>query len=351
MKIGNAAVAMAVLTACTTGRGPTVDEEPLSLGADTVHTPFAQVPVAAAMTVGRWLVVAPDWDQAVVADFARRATQPLGAGPGRDFQRPLDVFAAGDSLYVADWGMRRLTIWTREGALAGTVAAPEALGGLFPRGRDTLGRFYFELPVSGGPGGVRLRDSVPVIRSAPPFLRADTILQLAPPEVFEVTRDGRTRLERVIYGGRDRWGVLPDGEAWVARVNGNRVTWISPDGRRRSGRGLPDPVYEVTQYDRDSYAALFPPELRGAVETLPFALIKPPFERGFTGPDGLVWLEKSKAGPDSLRRVHVVGHQGELLRILVVPTKGQIIAVGDAALLVAEQWREGVRLLEARLPD
>jgi hypothetical protein len=63
----------------------------------------------------------------------------------------------------------------------------------------------------------------------------------------------------------------------------------------------------------------------------------------------MIWQEKTKAGLDSLRRVHVVDREGRLARILAIPTRGSIIAVGDSTLLIAEQWREGVRLLQARV--
>jgi len=294
--------------------GPTgPQEEPAEemVGAlmDTVLTPFGQIPVAVAMDRDRWLVVAPDWDAAVVANFATGSHQPLGKGPGVDYQRPIDVFAAGDSIYLADWGMRRLTAWSRDGQLLGEVPLPEAAGGLFPKARDGVGWFYFEQPLYGGTDGVGLRDSIPILRARVGSTVADTVLRLAPPDVLEVTRENRTRVERAVFGGQ-----------------------------------------EVTDYDRESFMAQFPPDLRSTASGLPFALIKPPFERAFTGPDQNIWLEKSKQGLDSLRRIHVVDSVGNLTRVLAVPTRGSIIAVGDSVLLIAEQWREGVRLLRARIP-
>ncbi len=337
------------------GCGPTGVQEPPPeehVGAltDTVLTPFGQVPVAVAMDRDRWLVVAPDWDAAVVVDFSTGTHSPLGGGPGVDYQRPVDVFAAGDSIYLADWGMRRLTAWTRDGNLAGVVPLPARVGALFPKARDGSGWFYFERPLLAGPEGAGLRDSTAVFRARLDSEAVDTVLQLAPPDVLEVTRENRTRLERAIFGGQDRWGVLPSGELWVARLLRNRVTWIRTDGRRITGRGLPDPVWEVTDYDRESFLAQFPPDLRSTASGLPFALVKPPVERAFTGADNNIWLEKTKQGLDSLRRMHVVDSVGNLARVLVIPTKGNIIAVGDSVLLVAEQWREGVRLLRVRTP-
>lgn len=340
-----------LVAACGPSQGAEdVAEIVLAAPADTVLTPFGQVPLAAPMGGDRWLVVAPDWDQAVIADFGTGGTTPLGAGPGRDYQRPVNVFASGDSLYLADWGMRRLTTWDRAGRLGRSAAPPEALRGIFPAARDGAGQFYFETPLSGGPDGRGLMDSAPVLRSDARMERFDTVAWLGPPDVLEVVREGRSRLERTVFGGRDRWGVMPDGSLWVARVERSRVEWTDPSGATRRGPSLPDPVYEVTEFDREAFYAQFPPDLRSTAEGLPFALVKPPFEGAFTGPDRLVWLEKSRAGADSVRRVHAVGADGNLVRRLVVPTRGRLIAVGDSALLIAEQWREGVRLLQVKVP-
>lgn len=337
------------LAACAPARpGANLTEEWLGAATDTVLTPFGQVPRAAWMGPNRWLVVASDWDQAVIADFSSRSHTPLGSGPGGDYQNPADVFAAGDSLYLSDWGMRRVTVWTRGGQLAGAIEIPiEARAG-FPKARDAAGRFYFEPPPVGGVDGQGLVDSGAVVRSSPDLVRFDTVARLSPPPSSEVTRDQRRRLERMVFGGQDRWGVRPDGSFWVARIARNRVTWTDPAGESRRGPSLPDPVYEVSIADREEFVAQFPPELRGTVEALPFAMIKPPFEGAFTGPEGQIWLEKSRSAQDSLavRRVHVVGDDGDLARRLVVPSRGRVIAVGNGVLLVAEQWAGGVRLLQ-----
>lgn len=325
-------------------------EEWLAVPADTVLTPFGQVPRAAPLDRDRWVVVASDWDAAVVINFRDGSSEPLGAGPGRDFARPVDLFRAGDSIYVADWGLRLLTIWNDEGRRVGDVRMPDAIRGVFPKARDAAGRYYFEPPLIAGPDGLGLRDSAAVVRGDAGLTRFDTVARLAPPELAEVTRDQRRRFERTIYGPQDRWGVLPDGSVWVARTLRNRVWWIDPSGTATQGPSLPDPVYEVTEVDRRDFIAQFPPALRTSAEGLPFAMVKPPFEGAFTGPDEKIWFEKSRADVDSARRVHVVDRAGRLARWLVVPTRGRIIGVADSALLVAEQWREGVRLLRVTVP-
>lgn len=342
--------ALAATAACTSARpGDDLPEELLAAPADTILVPYGQVPRAAWMAPGRWLVVAADWDEAVVADFVTGGTRPLGAGRGTDYERPVDVFASGDSLYVADWGMRRVTIWTRDGELAGAFDVPLTVRAGFPKARDAAGRFYFEPPQVAGPDGAGLRDSGVVVRAGLPLAAFDTVARLAPPAIAEVTREQRRQLERLVFGGQDRWGVRADGAIWVARTARNQVTWTAPDGAVRRGPPLPDPVYEVTQADREEFIAQFPPELRGTVEALPFAIIKPPFEGAWTGPGG-IWLEKSRPATDSTRRVHVVDETGDLARKLVVPSNGRVIGVADGVLLVAEQWAEGVRLLQVAVP-
>ena len=144
------------------------------------------------------------------------------------------------------------------------------------------------------------------------------------------------RFERRVFSGLDRWGVLPDGSLWVARVYDNRVDWRSPDGTWVRGEPLPDRVLEVTRYDRELFLRRFPPELRRTAQDLPFAAIKPPFEAGLTGSAGEVWLEKSRAPADSARRYHVVNRRGRLVREVRLPGQGRIIALGQGTALVAE---------------
>jgi hypothetical protein len=78
--------------------------------------------------------------------------------------------------------------------------------------------------------------------------------------------------------------------------------------------------------------------------------VKPPFEAGFTAPSGEVWLEKSRAPPDSARRYHVVDRQGKLRREVRLPGSGRIVAVGDSAALVGERLTVGTRFVRFTIP-
>jgi hypothetical protein len=316
----------------------------LHASADTVRTGYADIVDGVWLGGDRWAVVAPlDVTVGIVEPGAGRAA-PLGGDGTTEIRNPADVFRAGDTLHVSDWGLRRTTLWTLDGRLVRALSAGGPRGTL-PRARDAGGRFYVELPPRPGPDGSGNRDSAAVLRSSPDLSTFDTVARLAPLDMAEVLGESGRRFERRALSGEDRWGVLPDGSIWVARVYENRVDWRSPDGEWIEGRSLPDRVLEVTRYDRELFYRRFPPELRTTAEQLPFAAVKPPFESGFTTPTGEVWLEKSRAPADSSRRYHVVDREGKLLREVRVPGNGRIVAVSADAALVAERLREGTRFV------
>jgi hypothetical protein len=179
--------------------------------------------------------------------------------------------------------------------------------------------------------------------------RFDTLALLSPPDLVEISEPRGKRYERLVFSGLDGWGVRPDGRIWVARVRRNEVSRF--EGRKeKRGERLPDPVLEVTRGDRELYVRTFPEELRSMAEKLQFAPYKPPFERAFQAPDGSIWLRKSKAASDSVRRYHVVDTTGSLARVLGVVGPGVIVATGSDAVLLVEQFKEGVRLMEVRIP-
>lgn len=323
----------------------------LAAGGDTVLTPYTDVTEAAWLGGNRWALVAPSNDAAGVVDFSRRTTTPLGGARSKEFRNPSALFLAMDTLYVADWGLRRLTLWTPDGRPARALPASDAVRGSLPRARDSAGWFYLELYPHPGPDGSGNRDSAMVLRVDPELRRSAAIARLAPLDIAEVVGDAGRRFERRVFSGVDRWGVLPDGSLWVARVYDNRVDWRDPNGKWTRGQALPDRVLEVTRYDRELFLRKFPRELRSTAQELPFAALKPPFEAGLTSPAGEVWLEKSRAPADSSRRYHVVDRRGRLAGEVRVRGQGRILALGTGTALLAEPTPEGVRLIQSRLPS
>ena len=342
-------VALALLAACGEPQPPAPVVQ-LRAGSDTVSTGYAEIADGEWLGGSRWGVVAPLDIIVGILDLAGHDVSPLGGEGAREIRNPSILFLAADTLYVGDWGLRRVSLWTRDGKLARAVPAPERLRGALPEARDRAGRWYAEMKPSPGRDGSGNRDSAAVVAASPGFERLDTVARLAPLDLAEVMGDAGRRFEPRALSGRDYWGVAPDGAVWVARVSENRVDWRSPDGKWTEGDMLPDRVLEVTQYDRELFYRKFPPELRTTAERLPFAAVKPPFEGAFTSPAGTVWLEKSRAPADSSRRYHEVNREGHLIREIRVPGPGRIAAFGRERVLVAERVTEGTRFIGFALP-
>ena len=349
MHFGRSLLAAGLLSACS-GAPKSAPVMELPPGNDTVLTAYGEVSEGAWLGGGRWAVLAVQDETVAIVDFGRNAARPIGSGNPPLVKNPSNIFVAEDTLYIGDWGLRRLTLWQPGGRLARTIPAPEVARGTLPRARDTAGHFYLDVYPPPGPDGSGNRDSASVLRTDPQLTRIDTLARLAPADVAEVVGDAGRRFERRVFSGLDRWGVLPDGSLWVARVYDNRVDWRSPDGTWVRGDPLPDRVLEVTRYDRELFLRRFPPELRRTAQELPFAAIKPPFEAGLTGLAGEVWLEKSRAPADSARRYHVVNRRGRLVREVRLRGRGRVIALGQGTALVAEPGPNGTRFLTSTLP-
>ncbi len=326
---------------------PVVD---LRATGDTLQLSFLEVPEAASVSENRWALVAPSEQQVAIADFATRKVVSLGSVKSGEYRQPFSLFRFADSLYVGDWGMQRMTVWTLTGKLTHSIAAFAPLRGALPRARDADGQFYLELSPRPGPDGSGNRDSAVIVRTSLDLTRVDTVARLAPLDLAEVVGDAGRRFERRILSGTDHWGVLPDGTLWIARVYHNRVDWMGRGGALVRGEPLPDRVLTVTEADHELFLRRFPEDLRGPAEKLPFAVVKPPFEDAHAAPDGTVWLEKSRAIGDSVRSYQVVNRGGKLLREVRHPGHGHVLALTAAAALVAEPTAQGVRLLQYRIP-
>jgi hypothetical protein len=345
-----AGIALLALGAACQGPPPGPQEEALALAADTLEAEWAELPAAVAAG-GRWVVVSPDWDAAMFADFGAKTLTPLGGPKSKAYLHPFMVFAAGDSIYLTDWGRRRTTVWSSDGTLADSMPVADALRGAFVRARDAAGQLYYQVDPQARPDGSGNQDSIAIVRAPRSLARFDTIAHLAPRELAQVSRENSSRFEQRIFSGEDRWGVWPDGTLWIARRFRNQLVTLDSRGKVTKGPQLPDPVYEVTAADRERHLQAYPVEVRPKETDLAWASIFPPFLAAFTAPGGGVWLEKSKPAQDSVRRIQVLDREGRLQRVLVLHGPGRLIAVGADHILVAEQVPTGVRLTQVRIPS
>lgn len=348
-----AAVLALALAACGGGGPREVPSVTFGLPPDTILTPYVQVPQAAALGGGKWVVVAAEFDEAAIIDFTSGRRTVLRGTRDVVLRHPFNVFGWTDTAYVADWSTTQVSRWT----VAGTVAtaplrAPAALRGLLPSARDAAGNLYFEVKPLVRRDGSGNRDSAAIVRAPADLARFDTVARLSPLDLAEVNDQAGRRFVRRVFSGEDAWGVFADGTVWVARVYQNYIARWAADGSEREGPRLPDRVLEVSWSDREHFFLEFPEDQRSTAELLPWSPIKPPFERALGTPAGQVWLEKSRITTDSSRTYQVTDRAGVLSHEVVYPTRpGRVIALTDSLALVAEQWREGVRLMQVRVPS
>lgn len=352
MRQGRLAALALVLAACGGGGPREVPSVAFGLPPDTILTPYVQVPQAAALGDGRWVVVAAEFDEAAIVDFSTGRQTALRGTAAVVLRHPYDAFAWKDTAYVADWSTTQVTPWTGSGDMAGPpLAAPLALRGLLPSARDAAGNLYFEVKPPVRRDGSGNRDSAAIVRAPANLARFDTVARLSPLDLAEVNDQAGRRFVRRVFSGEDDWGVFPDGTVWVARVYQNYILRRAADGSEREGPRLPDRVLEVSWSDREHFFLEFPEDQRSTAELLPWSPIKPPFERALGTPGGQVWLEKSRIVADSVRTYQVTDASGALAHEVIYPSRqGRVIALTDSLALVAEQWREGVRLMQVRLP-
>lgn len=315
---------------------------------DTLVAPVVAVSQAVRRSDGSWVLLAPQEMQVWVADFGADTVVPHPGITPEVVPGATTLFGSGDTIYVGDFGLQRVTAWLPDGRRIDAMPTPAALRGASPRARDAAGQWYFELTSPPG-SGRGIRDSGAVVRADPLLTRFDTITRVAPPELAEITEQGRVVLQPLALAGRDRWDVLRDGTLWVARVRNNQVWWYPPGGEPQHTRPLPDPIIPVAEMDRQLYLRRYPEDQRPSQAMLRFALVKPPFESAHHGEGGRLWLLRSAPALDSIRTFQVVDTAGWALSV-TVPSYGTAIAVANGEILMGEEFPGGIRLLRFRVP-
>lgn len=339
------------LAACSEPPPAPAPVHPLSASTDTVIVPVVHISDAAPRSDGTWAVLGTEEMLVYVADFAADTVVLHPGITKEEVPGAVAMTAMGDTIFLGDYGFRRVTAWLPDGRRVDAAPIPSATRGAYPRARDAAGQWYFEFWPSAGIDGRGVLDSGVVVRSDPTLTRFDTVARLAPPAVMEVEENDRRRLTQLVLAGRDAWGVRRDGTVWLGRINQNQVFWYPPDGSRpTSTRPLPDPIIQVSEMDRQIYIRRYPEEQQAALATVRFAGVKPPFERAYSDALGRLWLFKSAPALDTLRSFQVVDSTGVLFTV-TVPTYGTALGVSDTHILVGEEFPEGIRLMRYPMPE
>lgn len=340
----------ALLAACSEPARP-IPALTATPGSDTLIVPVVHVSDAFPRPDRTWALLGIEEMAVYVADFAADTVRPHPGVNREEVPGAITLIGTGDTVFLGDYGLQRVTAWLPDGRRVDAVPMPIAVRGAHPRARDAAGQWYFELWPSPGRDGRGVLDSGAVVRANAALTTFDTVVRLTPPDVMEVEQDGRIRLQRLQLAGTDRWGVLRDGTVWLARVNQNQLFWYpAGGGAPASSRPLPDPIIQVTEMDRQIYINRYPEEQRGALANTRFAGVKPPFERAFADRRGRIWLFKSAVALDTVRTFQVADSTGVLFNVSL-PSYGMALGISDTEILMGEEFPEGIRLLRFAMPD
>lgn len=344
------AVAAGLLVACHEPPPP-APVVTVAQTADTIVVPVVSITQAVPQSDGRWVILASEEGELRLADFAKRSADPFPGLTKAEVPGPSRILGAGDTLFVGDWSLRRVTSWLAGRGRLEAWPVPDALRGALPRARDAAGQWYFEVPPSAGPDGSGLKDSAAVIRADAQLARFDTIARLAPPDLAQVQGTNGIRYDRRVLSGQDAWGVEHDGTLWLARVFQNRLEWHRAGEKKPVvGPPMPDPILPVQEMDRQIFVRRFPEDQRDMAMRLPFSSLKPPFESVYQTPDRRLWLFKSAVALDSVRTFQVADTSG--VRFVVkVPSRGAALGVDGKYILMGEEFPGGIRLLRYPVPE
>lgn len=230
--------------------------------------PFSQIGGIRELRDGRVIVADPRDKVVSVIDFRSGSSSSIGregSGP-QEFGLPMRLYTApGDTTLLFDPLNSRYLIIGPDAKPINTFRledeAPRrpqtpppgqerpqsrlqaTIGGFgfSPRASDARGRLYGEgSPISPGPDGPIVADSVPLIRMDRATRRMDTLTYIVLPKSNTQVSGGGGN-QRVMIGGanplspRDEWAVFPDGRVAVARAKTYQIEFIAPDGTKRSG--------------------------------------------------------------------------------------------------------------------
>jgi hypothetical protein len=341
---------------------------------------FSQIRGIRELRDGRVLVT--DWIDEVllVADWRTGAVRQVsrkGSGP-QEYRLPASLLPLpGDSTLLVDQGNERLAVIAPDLSIVRSFSShrPGLTHTVVPRGVDSAGRFYFEIPNWTRPDANQ-NDSVVVVRWDPRNGREETIGRVR----AETFRKPGVRLKPglpyVIFAPQDVWQVDRGGRVAFVRSADYRVEWRdAASGRLTRGPATPFRALPVAAADRTEYvrrfitsspmggrgsagmsatpAAMATPEaIADMVPNQEFAATRPPFTdlTPRIASDGTLWVERSVPS-GAPRLFDLFDRQGVRRRVVALPRGRRLLAVGAGVVYLAAVNEDGVERLERyRLP-
>lgn len=357
------------------GTGWRISAEPVvSIGALEGDTNYQlhQVVAAYRLSDGRIAIFNAGSQQVRFYDTTGRfiaSSGRKGGGPG-EFEQAYSMFAVGDSLYIFDSSLRRLSVVAPTGAFVRAVTLASPSEGGFPSPVGVLDdgsvivaarrSFMFGTVTTG-----TYRDSMHVLRYAASGEPLDTIGKFQGSESFVFATDnmmmvtglpfGRSttvlaRGDRVVVGVSDSYELhvfrVPAQEHLTIREGAATEQTMEEARPERIIRRGHVPL-QVTQGDIDEMKrrrleGVTSPQGRENIERQWAAMTFPRTMGAYglvrLGTDGLLWVDATRRPHDEVPRWSVFDQDGRLLGDLVLPERFGILDAGDDYVL--GRWRD-----------
>ena len=380
-----------------TGAAPAIAQLPplrdLPKPTRELDDPFTVVLGARELRGGQ-LLVADGADVTIaIVDFAKGTKVNLGrqgAGPG-EYQLPTGVLTlAGDTIWVVDQTLQRITVFHPDRSAGTTFPIPflnaQDTSSLSPPwGSDHSGRFYasavsFKTTTSGSAGdargsttGVSVADSNLIVRFDPrvvnsPRTRIGRVrtASAGKQDVQAVGTNIRITAPFPGFVPADAWTVFPDGRVAIVRGANYRVEFIAPDGRRTVTATIPYEHFRFTDADRKTemdaankqladqkamMKKLVPPGY-----TIEFQMTAPtqwPAEYPpisllgvLAAPDGRLWVKRGMPERIGREQWDVIDQAGKLVARWQLPPKITLVAVGQGTVYTVRKDEDDLRYVQ-----
>ncbi|NOT09862.1 MAG: hypothetical protein HOP28_16840 [Gemmatimonadales bacterium] len=353
------------------GQGPAPE---VALGARTgaIAEPFSDARGLAELPDGR-VVVSDRIETAFsLVDFrtgTRKVTGRNGSGPN-EYQVPLGpVRWKGDTLLGFDGFNRRMLRINPDGAIAGAIPFPPAgatgvRGVSPPRAADSQGRIYWDAPIVDRVPVVKRSMTANVFRWLPGTDSVEVAVRFADHAAFE---------HEFVYRPlpqTDAWVLARDGRIGIVSAAEYRLRWYRDGKLVETGPPVPYTPVKVTAAERDAYRAMKALEpaaggsgpARGRAGTAsigaaaaeqfwPDSLFPeqlPPFEVGgaMLAPNGDIWVMRTAPAKTAARQVDILDAHGSLKRILRLPARTKLFALGATSVYLIASDDDGLQTLE-----
>jgi hypothetical protein len=351
--------------------------------------PFTAIAGVRELRDGRVVVVDRTEKTIQLLDLARGSARKIGieGGGPNEYRLPAALFAMpGDSTLVFDLGNTRFLVLAPDGTPVRTFSTLDASAGdmrlLMPRASDGAGNLYFLDrglgPGSGGVPSTQAPDSGTVLRYELATRKLAPVGKVALPPM-NVSASGGSNQRRVMvrmstpFAAQDDWTVGPDGRIAITRHEPYRVEWLAPNGQRVVGPDMPYRKLPVTDADRAEYrerqrsaqaigmtvrigggpggqggsgVSAAPATIRPE-EPTDWPDFKPPFVANETtvGPDGRLWVLRSRPAGDEVPTYDVFDSFGKLAGTVKLPPNTRLVGFGRNSAYVVRTDEDDLQYL------